>query len=113
MSYTKGPWYLLQTDGADFTAISTKNKMPMCEYRTNKDGSPKPTVMDLDNEVLGSSEWLRASEEDLTLMSASPELYECFKELLFKIDNQGKSEFLESALRKRCLTLLDKLKEIE
>lgn len=79
MSYTKGPWFLLQTDGADFTAISTRDKLPLSEWHKNKDGSPKLDTMDLDNEVLGSSEWLRATEEDLKLMASAPKLYEALK----------------------------------
>ena len=72
MSYefrgTPGPWYVVAEDGADFTAIATKQQI---------DG-----VLDLDFEVLGSSEWLRANPKDLQVMAAAPELFEALNELL-------------------------------
>lgn len=55
--HTPAPWYLIQTDGTDFTAIS----------RREKNG-------DLGDEILGTSEWLRATPEDLRLMAAAPDL---------------------------------------
>lgn len=91
MKYTKSPWQIGH-DG----------------WVTGGDGSLVISYLGC-----GSHEAYFDKEEDKKLVESAPELYECFKELLFKIDNQGKSEFLESALRKRCLTLLDKLKEIE
>ena len=72
MSYefkgTPGPWYVVADDGADFTAIATKQQI---------DG-----VLDLDFEVLGSSEWLRANSKDLQVMAAAPELFEALRDLL-------------------------------
>ena len=58
--HTPGPWILICVDGADFTAIATR-LIPL-------------GAMDLDAEVLGSSEWLRAEPADLRLMAAAPEL---------------------------------------
>lgn len=56
--HTQTPWYLIATDGADFTAISTKPEI--------KQGDPRwPEKYDPENEVLGSSEWLRCTEDDL------------------------------------------------
>jgi len=79
MAYTKGPWYLLETKGADFTSISTKDKLPLSDWNTDKQGNPVEDTIDDENEVLGTSEWLRAKPEDLKLMAASPELYEALK----------------------------------
>lgn len=66
-NHTPGPWFLISNDGADFTAISTKPTLP--------DGSD----IDFDNEVLGTSEWLRWSEDDARLIAAAPELLEAAK----------------------------------
>lgn len=66
--HTPGPWYLIATDGADFTAISTKPKIK--------------GDLDLESEVLGSSEWLRAEPEDLRLMAAAPELLKALEEVV-------------------------------
>ena len=60
--HTPGPWFLIETDGADFTAIATKPAI----------SGP----MDLSVEVLGSSEWLRVKPSDLQLMTTAPELLE-------------------------------------
>lgn len=59
MKHTKGPWFLVNVDGNEFTAIST---------------NPDSLNLDLANEVLGTSEWLRATPQDLVLMSAAPVL---------------------------------------
>lgn len=58
--HTPGPWFVVAEDGADFTAIATKPSID--------------SKMDLDCEVLGSSEWLRVKPENLQLMAAAPEL---------------------------------------
>lgn len=73
--HTPGPWYLIADDGADFTAIAT---VPRIEGK-----------IDPDNEVLGSSEWLRVSTEDLQLMAAAPEMYALTKKVneLLKCEN--------------------------
>lgn len=63
--HTPGPWYVIKSDGTDFTAISTKPQIEEDMY--------------LDFEVLGSSEWLRVKPDDLTLMAAAPELLEALK----------------------------------
>jgi hypothetical protein len=72
MKHTPGPWFLWALDGSDFTAISTVPKQP----HSHK--------IDMDHEVLGSSEWLRVSDEDLRLMVAAPELLEACKAALRK-----------------------------
>lgn len=53
---TKGPWFFHDTAGTDFTAISTR-----AEY---------PEDIDMEHEVIGSSEWLRAKYEDMELIAA-------------------------------------------
>ncbi len=65
MKHTKGPWYLIADNGADFTAIATVPKIE--------------GYMDTEKEVLGSSEWLRVKPADLTLMTAAPELLEALE----------------------------------
>lgn len=55
-SYTKGPWYFNEKYGTGDTLISTT------------------TNHELDSEVLGVSEWVRAKDEDLKLMSFAPML---------------------------------------
>ena len=63
--HTPGPWYVVNHDSfSEFTAISTKPEIS---------GNSK---IDLENEVLGTSEWLRAKPEDLGLMALAPELLE-------------------------------------
>lgn len=58
---TPPPWFLVGTlTTRESTIISTK---PVING-----------VIDLDGEVLGHSEWLRAEEDDLRLMAAAPEL---------------------------------------
>ena len=59
---TPGPWFLVADDGTDFTAIATKLAIE--------------DAMDLDTEVLGSSEGLRAKRADLLVMAASAEMLE-------------------------------------
>jgi len=61
MGITKGPWYLIDIDGTDFTIISTD---PLTEKNS----------IDYDSEVLGSSEWIRLKKEDAILMAASWDL---------------------------------------
>jgi hypothetical protein len=51
--HTPEPWYVVADDGSDFTCISTRPELPEGE------------TIDMDHEVLGSSEWLRVSGEDL------------------------------------------------
>lgn len=67
-THTPGPWHLVATDGTDFTAIATKAEI--CGD------------LDLDAEVLGTSEWLRASPEDLRLMATAPELFAALRDLV-------------------------------
>lgn len=57
---TPGPWFVVAEEGMDFIAISTT---PGIAGQTDHDA-----------EVLGSSEWLRATREDLLVMAASREL---------------------------------------
>lgn len=64
---TPGPWYLIADSGCDFTAISTKKTI-------DRD-------IDIDTEVLGSSEWIRAKPEDLKLMAAAPDLLNALTKL--------------------------------
>jgi len=59
-NHTPGPWKLVETESTDFTAIE------------NLDG----------NEVLGTSEWLRANPVDLQLMAAAPDLLYALEEIL-------------------------------
>lgn len=63
--HTPGPWFVVAEDGADFTAIATKPSID--------------SEMDLECEVLGSSEWLRVKPADLQLMAAAPELLEALR----------------------------------
>jgi len=68
MKHIPGPWYVVaeeHVDGVDTAAISTQ-----------------PNDRSLKNEVLGSSEWLRAEYADLQLMAAAPELLEALKALV-------------------------------
>jgi len=71
MKHTPGPWYLISDDGCDFTVISTIKTI-------DRD-------LDMESEVLGSSEWIRAKPEDLKLMAAAPDLLEALQalEMLF------------------------------
>ena len=62
-TYTPGPWYVVADDGADFTAIAASSHEGECDKE----------IM-FDDEVLGSSEWLRVTPEDLRLMAMAPEL---------------------------------------
>lgn len=71
---TPGPWHLIAVDGGDFTAISTLPTIPDDEFG--------PRNMDLDHEVLGSSEWLRVTPCDLQLMASAPELLSLLNEIL-------------------------------
>lgn len=57
---TPGPWFLISSDGTDFTAIATVASI----------NGP----MDMDHEVLGSSEWLRVKPADLERMVRVPEM---------------------------------------
>jgi len=59
-NHTPGPWKLVETESTDFTAIE------------NLDG----------DEVLGTSEWLRANPVDLQLMAAAPDLLYALEEIL-------------------------------
>ena len=88
MSYkfrgTPGPWYVVAEDGADFTAIATKQQI---------DG-----VLDLDFEVLGSSEWLRANSKDLHVMAAAPEMLEALDDLRTSCNALGLQSKLDQEL---------------
>ena len=64
---TPGPWFYITDGGTDFTAIATKKEIVW--------------GIDLDAEVLGSSEWLRASKPDLMLMAAAPDLLAALEEI--------------------------------
>lgn len=66
--HTPGPWFLIDADGADFTAIATIPKL-MESY-------------DSKHEVLGASEWLRAEEPDLRLMAAAPEMLTVLEDII-------------------------------
>jgi len=87
---TPGPWYLIETEGADFTAIATKPEIERS--------------IDFEAEVLGSSEWLRAKPEDLRLMTAAPKLLAALQDLVQQTKNcdgtaQMSTEDAEAAIR--------------
>lgn len=89
--HTKGPWFAITVDGTDFTAIATQPEL-------SKD-------MDLDCEILGTSEWLRVTEDDLRLMAAAPELLDAASKALkymraHKYADKALADDLESAIRK-------------
>lgn len=66
--HTPPPWFVVAEDGADFTAIAKKPSID--------------SQMDLDCEVLGSSEWLRVKPADLQLMAAAPELLDALIQMV-------------------------------
>lgn len=73
--HTPGPWYVITDDDTDFTAIATAPEIS--------------GTMDLDREVLGSSEWLRVKPEDLQLMAAAPTLLDALWQAANLIDALG------------------------
>ena len=89
--HTKGPWFAITADGTDFTAIATQAEIS--------------GDMDLESEVLGSSEWLRATYDDLRLMAAAPELLDAAEKALaymraHKYADQALADDVEAAIRK-------------
>lgn len=80
-TYTPGPWYYITYEGSDFTAIASIPKL---------DNS-----IDLKYEVLGSSEWLRVTPDDLLLMSYAPEMLALLKKLRGLRDRNTSALFLE------------------
>lgn len=64
--HTPAPWYAITHEGGDFTCIA---KIPHVV----------PGSMDLDHEILGTSEWLRVKPEDFMVMAAAADLLECLE----------------------------------
>lgn len=79
--HTPGPWFLVDDNPEACTVITTQ-------------GEYTKTHFDLDSEVLGVSEWLRAKPEDLRLMSAAPELLDALK-LMISIHPTSKKQAIE------------------
>ena len=84
--HTPGPWFVVSEDGADFTAIATKPSID--------------SKMDLDCEVLGSSEWLRVKPADLQLMAAAPELLAALGDICMELGECGLTEKARAAIAK-------------
>lgn len=74
---TPGPWFLITEDGTDFTCIASRPAI---------DGA-----MDLETEVLGSSEWLRAKRADLLTMAAGADLLAFAQWFLANRDGPGRA----------------------
>jgi hypothetical protein len=70
--HTPGPWYKVGNGDYDTAAISTD-----------------PIDNSIKHEVLGSSEWLRATPEDLTLMAAAPEMLEALEFFMIEAGPSG------------------------
>lgn len=85
MAHTPGPRYLIADDGCDFTAIATKQSIS--------------GELDLEHEVLGSSEWLRVNPEDLKLMAASADLFEALLEVDATIQTNDLDKYALDPLR--------------
>jgi hypothetical protein len=74
---TADHWYLIATEGTDFTAIAT---VPSLEGKNW-----------WEVEILGSSEWLRAKPEHLQLMAAAPDLYRELQHLVRLLETYEES----------------------
>lgn len=86
MKFTPGPWYLISTEGTDFTAISTSP-------------DTRPGDFDPGREVLGSSEWLRLDDGDANLIAAAPELCEALERMVQKAGKQNWNDMYPDELK--------------
>lgn len=101
MPYTKGPWNL---DSEDWIEAS----------HPDKDGQK---IAVIEYAGCGTHEAYFPNEADKALVVSAPELYEALKELIKCNDTAGSdpavSQWIGSPVRKQCVDLLAKLKEIE